>query len=113
VSEFGDMTIQVRRVADDPEKDQAAVRAVMLRVADGRLDHAGAYRVLEALGLIEASSGGKYTPWGARNTKNRLRRRRSAAEGSPRPSGNPDDWQATTGQSEARMGHQEPSGGGA
>lgn len=75
MSEFGDMTIQVRRVAEDPETDQAAVRAVMLRVDRGQLDHPGAYRVLEALGLIDAPSGGKYTPWGARNTKDRDRKR--------------------------------------
>ena len=96
MSELAGLISSLRSVALDPEKDAAAVRAVMLRVDNGQLDHAGARRVLEALGLIDAPSGGSYTPWGARTTKDRPRKRAQvAADGSALP-GVPDDAEQAT-----------------
>ena len=91
MSEFADLVTSLRPVALDPETDAAAARAVLRRVDTGQLDHADAFRVLEALGLIDAPSGGSYTPWGARTTKDRPRKRaETAADGSTLP-GVPDD----------------------
>lgn len=52
--------------AASPDEQEAATRHVMWRVDQGLLDADGALEVLEALGLVEGESGGRYDPVGRR-----------------------------------------------
>lgn len=109
---MSELSGRIPLVTPDPDAAEMATRAVLLRVDDGRLDPAGARRVLEALGLIDAPTGGKYTPWGARNTKgSALKRPESPVTGETHTHTHPDGAEATTGQMEATKSHQDTGKG--
>lgn len=69
---------QILRVAEHPDTDRAAVRAVLHRVDTGLLSREDAVTVLQALGLRPSEDGGKYRAFGQRESQTPRRRRRRA-----------------------------------
>jgi hypothetical protein len=96
----------ISRVTDTPAEDRAATRAVLARVADGRLTHAQARSVLQALGLAPYEDGGRYRPTGQRDGRRTQRSQTPAGAASrPSPSSRPEN--APTAPAGARNRHQE------